>query len=869
MATKKEQASVITKGMDLDQVKDGAFIRNFHKRDDEWKVREGLGLLYRGDSTLSNNKQLQGGTTTLPNTTGYQEHLGSCIIDTAFGHKQIITVLRSDVFTGESDNVGTYSKVYSVNIFDIEDDTRAEYILHKYTADGGRAYYEQSVLKACYETSIDRDASTWIRVGSSPVSFQELAGNVYFASEGLGVWVYRPALVVERKKQLHGADKYAWSQPYGESSVVSPVTFADGLNTEQFDYITDSDVSSVSAICNHQGNLVYASGNTLFYSDPFLPNNIKARNSDIIPVLSDITAVASNGQLIYVFSKTETWVIQTALTNEGLISGGILSQISSEVGCASPQAITNVRNNPVWIGENGVYAIDGKLGLKEVSTSIRDYWRGGISDPYTHYATASGLTDLTNTQPTTFSRDTDKPFISYNEKYSELFCSFGNVTWVLNDGWYLWDYQTAYDDGTVPTVKDTGFILETSIVSLYGNTYVVGLNVPQGYSDGSQTTYARAYSIHQLGRGGGTDNSSALEDKSIVDGSMKRVYNRSSTDVAFYFALEEVNEAGEYVYLVKGIPPTDPAATAPTKWQVELGFDNTKWEPVVTTPGGVLLDYKLPHERIDSASGLTQFHRIDHATGVPSGTGDAIMIEYDNASYAQSWNLKQKNPLIYVKFIPKSTNLGSNTMGFTADATYVMKVDDGSGVFTNGSLWAWEQSYRPDLPNNSVGQPVEYVYKGATVDSGKGLQLRTRGLYSSITSHGKANLAASTYPYGLYNAAFGSDKRLYDAQVIDNSIDLAEVASKTSIRTRTQDSAGNMTAKTFGNTYYGDPADSTVGNLLVDDEQIDNIAISTSTKGESISTMVFGFIRDKAEVIKIHSIKMIYKVTGATRRRGR
>jgi len=729
------------------------------------------------------------------------------------------------------------------------------------------------VLKACYETARNKDASTWIKSSDSPIAFQELAGNLYFSNNSMGVWVYRPSLVVEKNKQLKVSSDYEWSDPDGESSVITPVVFSTGLNPEHFEYITKNDLPTVPAMCAHGPVLVYAEGNTLYYSDDFLPNNINAKNLDIIPVTSDITAVASNGQQIFIFSKNETWALQTTIGG-GKISGGVLTQLSNEVGCISAQSITSIGNTPVWLSDNGVYAISGQFSIAELSEDIREYWRGGISDPYSHYTTQSGLTGLSNTQPTSFSRDSEKPFISYNEKYKELYCSFKEKTWVMSEGWFIWDYSTAYD--STPIVKASEFIQGHSLLSLHGETYMVGLNPPAVYDDTSTVASAvdvtsLAYSIHELGRGGGTDNSISGENKSIVEGRMRSIGLSSIDDTSYHLELYEINEAGEYVYLIQGVPPNQAAATAPAHWIIKVGFDTTNWEPVVTVPGGVLLDYQLPHERIASKSGYIRADRVDEVTNVQSGTGGAFLIEYDNAAFPQNLNLKQKNPLIYIKFIPTSTNLGTNTMGFYQDAGWFGSnyIEESIGVPRTAETFAWEQSYRPDLPNNTTGNPVEYVMKGTTLESDTGLQMRTRGLYSSITSHGKASLAASSYPFGLYNAAFGSDKRLFDAQVIDGDNQVVEVSDKTSIRTRTQDSAGGMTYKTFGNTYYGDPADATVGNLLIDDEQIDTIAFSTSTRGESITTMVFGFIRDKAEVIKIHSINMAYKVVGATRRRGR
>jgi hypothetical protein len=56
---------------------------------------------------------------------------------------------------------------------------------------------------------------------------------------------------------------------------------------------------------------------------------------------------------------------------------------------------------------------------------------------------------------------------------------------------------------------------------------------------------------------------------------------------------------------------------------------------------------------------------------------------------------------------------------------------------------------------------------------------------------------------------------------------------------------------------------------LIDDQELDTIATSDSVKGESISYMFFGFMRDVAMGLKIPSLKAIVEAVGGRRRRGR
>ena len=862
MATSKQQLDILSPKMSLDPANDGSFVRNMENRQDSWAVRPGFGLLYRGDTTMSLTSTSQ----------GYKKHLGSRIIKTAFGHTQIVTVLSADVFTGESREVGTYSSVYSVSIFDVEDNTRVEHILHSVTGDGGRSFHEARVLKACYEEATDRTAAKWRLSDAKTVAFQELAGNLYFSNEDIGVYVYRPALVVERSAQVQGADEYDWSPARGESSSVTPVVFSDGLNTEAFNYISNNDLSGVSAMCEHQGSLVYASGNTIFYSDAYLPNNIKAANSDIIPVLSNITAMASNGELIYVYSRDETWVIQPSLSQTGLLAGGVLTRVSAEVGCVAPSAIMSIRNVPMWISEQGVHAINSNFGYQTISEPIQEYWREGVSDPFSHYATQSGATNLGNQQPETFSAPPIDPMIGYNERFDETYCSFDDKVWVFSKGtWLVWDFESYYSSSINPAVTAYDLVNGCQVLSMLGQTYMVAVDNPlteAGLVAGQSRTIF-PYSIYELGRGGGTDNSYANEQGLIVSNEMEKIatgpaIGSGGGGAAFYLELTEINAAGEYVFLLSGVPPSGAGVATPGGWLFRISFNSTYWEPVSSATN---LDYQLPNERIGSLSSITSAIR-SNVGGVADANGDSITIVVNGT---QQLNERYKNPLMYVRFKPMAANSGTNTFGWAFPAGCVATIDDGAGVDVSASVFVNDLSYAPQAISEGFGQSVAYLYKAPTARPGENQQIRTRGLYTRVTSHGEGVLVNQNYPYRLYNAAFGSDKKLYNDQVIYSASEVVTLPKETSIRTRIQ-RAGVMVDKTFnGEAYYADPGvgQESVGNLLIDNQQVDEIAMSTSARGGSIGVMLFGFILNKAEAIRLYAAKMTYKVVGGARRRGR
>ena len=56
---------------------------------------------------------------------------------------------------------------------------------------------------------------------------------------------------------------------------------------------------------------------------------------------------------------------------------------------------------------------------------------------------------------------------------------------------------------------------------------------------------------------------------------------------------------------------------------------------------------------------------------------------------------------------------------------------------------------------------------------------------------------------------------------------------------------------------------------LIDDQELDTIATSDAVRGETVSYMFFGFMRNIAMSLKIPSLKAVIESVGGRRRRGR
>ncbi len=88
------------------------------------------------------------------------------------------------------------------------------------------------------------------------------------------------------------------------------------------------------------------------------------------------------------------------------------------------------------------------------------------------------------------------------------------------------------------------------------------------------------------------------------------------------------------------------------------------------------------------------------------------------------------------------------------------------------------------------------------------------------------------------------------------------------LRSRFKDSSSARTRTFDNNLLYGNSgADSLTSIYLIDDEEVNEISVSDSVKGKSLSFMLFGHIKNKAEKLVVESVKALFRVLPAGRRR--
>jgi hypothetical protein len=149
-------------------------------------------------------------------------------------------------------------------------------------------------------------------------------------------------------------------------------------------------------------------------------------------------------------------------------------------------------------------------------------------------------------------------------------------------------------------------------------------------------------------------------------------------------------------------------------------------------------------------------------------------------------------------------------------------------------------------------------------------QIKSRGTYNKLLSHGIADVPVVNWQYGLVNQLVGSDYKDYTTQIIDvggttNVIgeNITQIVNKDGVRNRITDSSGVLTQTKFNNNIQFD------NNYLVRDEEYNTIATSDGTRGQEISYTFFGYLKNKAEKVIISSINAVVFAVGGKRRRGR
>jgi len=945
MAAPRQEIEILREGIELQNpYNNTVFIQNLYKNRGLFETREGFGTLEEFNAPLNalNINSPQSPIDTTGTTYGLQKHLGSFSFVTEFGSKQIISVFLAFGYTAalkettpltgskvEDEDLGDVVQYYCVNIYDYETDNSWQEVLYQHTAEQDQELQSTAFYHGYYETS--NNLANWAQIDlakDSTFFFKQYLGKIYFGSE-TGLWVYNPAQYLgNRQKNINNVNTKNelnddLTNSYSETSLITPVTFKNGLFAEQnaFTYIQDSELSSFAAIEALEGRLIYASGKTIYFSDVGVPNAIIGDNSFTFhEMIGDITAIAVINSNIMVWSENQTWYYQPS--NGVLLSSGRSVLVHDDIGCLGPQAVLFRQNRVHWVDRNGVYVSGTGLSSDEISLPIKRFFQSETVNPLIHYFVENGFIGLDDDRPDfvyDFSENLEKCHLSYDEQHEQLIFVVPqlNIAWIYKNGWYLWSFTSniANDSGGNPVVGATTNCSEPWVTSVEDNVFVVGGLINFGEVvrkyNGSESADVVApkynsFRLFEWGRGGAQDGSTRdFNEGRRKVGFYRKLFEdaggltnpfRLFFDPCFKFGGKLTDDASNPTYYkesdeiwVLPIKLTPPSALTSkvSKYKVSFSFDDSRWQPIddASSTGRDIL-FMVPTERGSTYTGYSPGAGIIGSQVALSTGAPTIVIEYDHSlATGSSYNTlflseNNKNEMIYIPFrkINRTTNSQPATNIVTRMEDFEVEFDDGAGGVTTDdavSVYDWQPGWYPLEDETTRTSGVDWVYKSDQIGMEESNQIKARGSYSVLSSRGEGQ-KIRLWNYGIFNSVAGSDYKDYVSQNIDFDgapairEDFVEVSNKASIRNRFNDGTTlNKRLFSNGNAIYGDNTNAAEGNYYVDTPEVDTIATSDSVRGGSVNYTFFGFLQDKANKLFIRSIKVALQAVSGRRRRGR
>ncbi len=900
MATPAQEVEVLLDGTVARGPSGGSFALNMLWRRDTWEARLGFGTVAEVDCLMSMN--IDGDA----DEWGYAEHLGSYAMRTAFGHDQIVSIVRQRVNTGGEADKTSVLPIYGVSIYDLTTREHWEDALYRRTAEFTAEVSPMDRWHGNYETARDADNQSWYRAeAGDSFWFQEFDDVLFFGNAAAGVWAYLPTTSNRpRRTMVDSVNDHEWAERYSESPSVIRVALADGLSQDHYPYLKNADLANVVDMAVLDGHAVYATGRRLWFSDNGFPTAIIAVNGYNVTSEYPITAIAEQYGSLLIWTERETWHFQPAQGD--LFDTGRMTKLSDNVGCIGPSAVVRLDEGIAWADTNGVYLSAGSGGIQRISDPMDAFFDDYITNPLTSFYQQSGFVSFSADPPRTrmffdirgahltFAPDLDALILGVPGQAMALVLSGGK--------WAVWSTESMVytsGGGPAPTGGSTANIPFPWFVALRDSLFVVSGPATQALTDSAQrdggnlndNTTSRSLLVLEHGRGGALDRSVSATPFPYQPEDQRHVIRKWFKDeqggtprnsrvyidewiplYPGYTLPQSTVTSGDTVLLpISVVVPDSAHFSAAGNGLVGLSlyirFDATHWTPV-QVGATTNIDYVLPPER--QATDGAQWTNIDVVAA-----GTEIRLVWAVGGGAQMnvpW--QRKAPLIYIPMAPTGSGQDLSSMGLSWGVTAASFLDGNVGS-AQPTLFAWEQS---DLrasrhSADDVAQAVDWAYKTDQVGLGEGRQLKARGLWARIMSHGNATTKiVGGWIWGVYNVLVGSDQKGWQAQVIDHSGTteaINQAVDKATVRTRLKDSADALQTVTFNTTtvLYGDTDDGPTGNYIIGDEQVSEIAVSASAKGSRFSYMPFGFMRNRAERVKLEGLTAAFRVTSKSRRR--
>lgn len=522
------------------------YVQNVIPRNGDFWTRPGFGMVYQFDTSMA------AGRVSSSDEYGIGPCIGATSIRTAWNTDQILSIHPLYAFTGnmygrvlyptanQSPLYGrraTYLAGVIAVVHDLYTNRKTEFVL--YEQDARRDYLPD--VYPNYSTRYNDDHSTWVIPAHEPqwaifasmntgAAFGTQAFNVVVCIDGLGLWTYRPIdNPIYWSRQNDSLDRAILGPFVGEQGAFSELNLTEGLlsSADGAVYLNTSDIGKITSQCTwNEDRIIYAADNTLWFSDPHMPQAVLADSRYVIPTSDPITCVAPLRSSVFIAtSGGKCWAYQPALGSAGTAAVGSLTSISLTNGCVNNRAWC-VGNEGVFFADpNGVFLWTGGVQLLWLSRPIDRLWSDpqSLELPLTDFYQNSGTTKLTSVQlPARLDmrEQMQNARLCWDDARKALYCVCDDVTlvWTTDFGWSVWLFQTHAGSGS--DVQGLANISQPTLVPVRNDLYMVGGPDVTTYKDYSYEVPPqvkdRSCYLLKLGRGGAIDRSSCM-DAAIED----------------------------------------------------------------------------------------------------------------------------------------------------------------------------------------------------------------------------------------------------------------------------------------------------------------------------------------------------------------
>ena len=819
-----------------------------------------------------------------------------------------------------------YVPFYAVSIFDVTTKNRYETILYSHTGESRKQgdyhtgrYNNDAYLHGFYETRSDTPGTFQRVILAEPSEFwfHEYQDRVIFGSKDCPTYVYDPVIIHQTtgkflKNTLQQSEiNDDISNPTGEENIITPLALKDGPLKDGYAYLQQNDLPKFVDATTIANRVVYAAGKSLFFADANIPNSIIGDEQVTLDLEDDITCIQNWNNNIIVWTDFEMQLYQPSLSSQLLSLGGAV-KVSNKVGCINPKTAVAIDDGVYWADHNGVYFTKNGLGVSEISESIGLFFTDFITNPVSKFFTENGQVE-DDASPSNYEysyrNSTRLSHIIYDQKYQQLIFVVPelSIAWVLKKGWYLWNFET---DAKTETKVDSQTKLDpVYLLTRDEEIFMIGAeqsnpvqqavyNTANNLDVKHTVAQNTSFALLEWKRGGAIDGSykanSRLEDWRQTHGYQEmNAANPTTADVKIYFEkwipktgrLQDATSGGvetidiglddTVVLLPIRLTALDANIRNINKLQLDFVFDDDNWTPV-TFSGSTNVAALLPTRRSANYEGWGIGAPAADSSVTYDAAANKVLIRYNHANVTNPnfdgirVNHGNKNDLIYIPMRRVSNSVQTNNIPVFV-SLFLLTVKNSNGTTTDfDDFRSFTYQCGVASVNMATEQAVDWVIKPNYVGIDELQQIKSRGTFTKLLTHGTGTTPVVNWEYGLINQLVGSDYKDYTTQLIDVGVgtnfigdNATQIVNKDGVRNRIVNSAGTLTKTTFNNNIKFD------SNYLVRNEEYNTFSTSDGTRGEEISYTFFGYLKNKAEKIIISSINAVVFAVGGKRRRGR